>query len=151
LLVCGILLSGCQTLEDGAEVVGVTGKEPEPFVLTDEPARLGRDHFARANYALAQRYFRSAVEMTPNDGESWVGLAASYDQLGRFDLADRAYNQALKLKGPTVQVLNNRGFSYLLRGNAAEAERYFAQARSRDPNNAVVLNNLEILRSGPKI
>jgi Flp pilus assembly protein TadD len=146
-LVCATVLSACQSLEGGKIAVGTTAEEP--FVATDEPARLGREQFDRANYGLAEKYFRSAVEATPLDADAWVGLAASYDQLRRFDLADRAYDQALKLKGPTVPILNNLGFSYLLRGNAAEAERYFAQARAQDPNNPVVRNNLKILRSGP--
>jgi Flp pilus assembly protein TadD len=30
---------------------------------------------------------------------AWIGLAASYDRLGRFDLADQAYAAAAKLEG----------------------------------------------------
>jgi len=146
-LVCVTVLSACQSLEGGKVVDGTAAEEP--FVATDEPARLGSEAFARANFGLSEKYFRSAVEANPLDADSWVGLAASYDQLRRFDLADRAYGQALKLKGRTVQILNNLGFSYLLRGNATEAERYFAEARARDPHNPVVRNNLKILRSGP--
>ncbi|MEZ5801764.1 MAG: hypothetical protein R3D29_16475 [Nitratireductor sp.] len=48
---------------------------------------------------------------------AWVGLAASYDQLGRFDNSDRAHDQLAKLKGDDPRILNNRGYSYLLRGD----------------------------------
>jgi hypothetical protein len=51
----------------------------------------------------------------PRDLDSWIGLAASYDRLRRFELADRAYEQAIKIGGATGEILNNRGYSYMLR------------------------------------
>ncbi|WP_244470342.1 tetratricopeptide repeat protein [Microvirga vignae] len=121
----------------------------EAFVATDQPERVGREQFARGNYALAERYFQSAVEAEPGNGDGWLGLAASYDQLGRFDLADRAYGQAVKIKGQTPQVLNNRGYSYLLRGDRAQAERYFRRARSINPNDPTINNNVALTRLAP--
>jgi len=118
----------------------------EQYVDTDQPQRLGREQFARSNYALAERYFQAAVERMPEDGDSWVGLAASYDQLGRFDLADRAYEQAVKIKGNTPQLLNNRGYSYLLRGDAARAGSLFRQARASSPDDQTINNNIAILK-----
>jgi Flp pilus assembly protein TadD len=56
-------------------------------------------------------------------------LLLSYDQLGRFDLADRAYAQAERIRGPSAQTYNNRGYSYLLRGDAAAARLMFDRAR----------------------
>ena len=78
---------------------------------------LGKMHFRQGNYGLAERYFRRAVESGPRDAEAWVGLAASYDRLRRFDLADRAYDQALRAGRPTPEILNNQGYSYMLRGD----------------------------------
>ena len=51
----------------------------------------GKKQFRANNFGIAERYFRRAVETHPRDAEAWVGLAASYDRLRRFDLADRAY------------------------------------------------------------
>jgi len=45
----------------------------------------------------------------------------------------------------TVEVLNNQGYSYMLRGNLTAARRKFDQAYSLDPANPVVANNLELL------
>jgi Flp pilus assembly protein TadD len=149
-LIC-IALAGCQTINGPAEVATFSGTAlEEPFVATDQPMKLGREHFARGHYALAGRYFQTAVEATPQDGDAWIGLAASYDQLSRFDLADRAYAQAEKIKGPTPQVLNNRGYSYLLRGDAAQAERMFQRARAQNPGNQTVANNLALVRRVPR-
>ena len=51
---------------------------------------LGKRHYRERNYGLAEKHFRRAVETLPRDGEAWLGLAASYDRLKRYELADRA-------------------------------------------------------------
>jgi tetratricopeptide (TPR) repeat protein len=106
---------------------------------------LGKRHFRAKDYGLAERYFRRAVELSPRDSEAWLGLAASYDRLRRFDLADRAYGELLKLLGPTPEVLNNQGYSYMLRGDYRRARQILLQAQSKDPGNPYVRNNLDLL------
>ncbi|WP_349643616.1 tetratricopeptide repeat protein [Bradyrhizobium genosp. SA-3] len=66
-------------------------------------------------------------------------------RIRRFDLADQAYAQAIRLGGETVQVLNDQGYSYMLRGNLNAARRKFEKAYSLDPTNPVIANNLELL------
>src|SRR5438067_3386871 len=60
----------------------------------NDDLNLGKRHFRANNFGLAERYFRRAVEKAPGetrrDAEAWLGLAASYDRLRRFELADRA-------------------------------------------------------------
>jgi Flp pilus assembly protein TadD len=94
---------------------------------------------------LAERQFRDAVEKAPEDGAAWVALASSYDQLRRFDLADRAYQRAIALCGETVQILNNQGYSQMLRGNLKSARRKFLQAAALDPGNPTIVNNIRLL------
>jgi tetratricopeptide (TPR) repeat protein len=106
---------------------------------------LGKKQYRAGNWGLAERHFRRAVEAHPNDGESWVGLAASYDRLRRFDLADRAYKQALDIVGPTPELLNNQGFSYMLRGDYVRARAILMSAQAKDPNSAYIQNNLDLL------
>jgi Flp pilus assembly protein TadD len=118
---------------------------PEPFVATNEPVVLARKHFERGEYGLSERYFRQAVEQNPQDADSWIGLAASYDNLKRFELADRAYGRAFHLSGPTLPLLNDMGYSYMLRGDSRRARAAFKKALSIDPTNLTVLNNLRIL------
>lgn len=150
LVVSVALLGGCQSIDGAGGNFSSSGAATqEAFVATDQPERVGREQFARGNYALAERYFQSAVEAEPRNGDAWLGLAASYDQLGRFDLADRAYGQAVKIKGQTPQVLNNQGYSYLLRGDRGQAERYFRRARSINPNDPTINNNVALIRLAP--
>jgi len=109
--------------------------------------RLAMEYFTRGQYGIAQRYYRDAVEKAPKDVTAWIGLAASYDRLRRFDLADQAYVQAIKLTGETVQILNNQGYSYMLRGDLTRARVKFQKAYELDPTNPTIINNLQLLNS----
>ena len=106
---------------------------------------LGRESFRDGSYGNAELNFRKAVEIRSDSVAAWLGLAASYDQLGRFDLADRAYDQLQKLKRNDAKILNNRGYSYLLRGDYAKAGSYLHYAKKLDPSLAEVDGNLELL------
>jgi Tfp pilus assembly protein PilF len=65
----------------------VTGQDPGDvkYYPSDQPVRLGTQRFYDGNFGLAQQYFQDAVEKSPEDVMAWIGLAASYDRLGRFD------------------------------------------------------------------
>jgi Flp pilus assembly protein TadD len=150
--------AGCDTLNERFGVAGLnsppsaTVQEPAEvkYYASDEPLKLALEHFDRGNYGLAERYFRDAVEKAPKDPTAWVGLAASYDRLRRFDLADKAYVAAIKLAGETVQILNNQGYSYMLRGDLVRARARFLKAYAREPNNPLILNNLALLNSSSR-
>jgi Flp pilus assembly protein TadD len=105
----------------------------------------GKRFYREGAYGLAERHFRRAVEQQPRDAESWIGLAASYDRLKRFDLADRAYAQARTIVGPSPDLLNNQGFSYMLRGDFKRARKVLAEASAKDPANPFVQNNIRLL------
>ena len=118
---------------------GLHGDDP------NDDAQLGKKYFRSNNFGLAEKSFRSSVEKHPRDAESWVGLAASYDRLRRFDLADRAYAEAIRIVGPTVEILNDQGFSYMLRGDYARAHKLLERAAARDPGNPYVQANMQLL------
>ena len=145
-------LSACQTTaqNDGQETTGsiaspTTGPGPgdtpsSTGLLGEDPKddlNLGKKHYRENSFGLAEQHFRRAVEQGPKSIEAWIGLAASYDKLKRFDLADRAYAQAIRMAGPTPEILNNQGYSYLLRGDRRRARAKLLEAQSRDPGNPV--------------
>ena len=131
-----------------------TAKVQDPddvkYYRSDEPLRLGIEHFNRGHYGIAERYFRDATEKAPKDPTAWIGLAASYDRIARFDLADRAYAYAIRLVGETTEILNNQGYSYMLRGDLVNARRKFLKAYEREPNNPTIANNLQLLNSSSR-
>jgi Flp pilus assembly protein TadD len=149
-------LTGCNTtsefdavpaLDQVAPTATVENAGDIKYYPSDHPLKLGLEYFKKGAYGIANRYFRDAVEKAPEDAEAWIGLAASYDKLRRFDLADQAYAQAIKLTGPTVQILNDHGYSYLLRGDLPRARVQFLKAYQLDPTNPTVINNLQLLNS----
>jgi len=132
-----------------ADAPQAPGLAPEAGLLGSDPndeLSLGKKQYRHSNFGLAEQHFRRAVELHPRDAEAWLGLAACYDRLRRFDLADRAYRQAIKIVGPTVEILNNQGYSYMLRGDYARARAKLIEAEHKDPGNKYVLNNLQLLR-----
>ena len=119
-----------------------------PGLLGSDPydeLSLGKKYYRSNNYGIAEKHFRRAVESHPRDAEAWLGLAASYDRLRRFDLADRAYGQAVGILGPTAEILNNQGYSYMLRGDYKRAHAALVAAQRKDPTNKYVQNNLRLL------
>jgi Flp pilus assembly protein TadD len=146
-------VGGCSTAGFGLDSALTTGTvavspAPEPTKPLDEvkdDLALGKEHFRAGNHGLAELHFRRAVESSSGNAEAWLGLAAAYDEMKRFKLADRAYGEALKLIGPSAEFLNNRGYSYLLRGDLRRASKDLSAAAALDPQNERIRNNLGIL------
>ncbi len=123
---------------------GMTLEDPK-FYPSDDYVRQGKVHFRNGDFGLAEENYRKALEVTPKDSEAWLGLAASYDKLRRFDLADKAYVQVAKYGHDNPIVLNNAGYSQLMRGNLAGARKLLLRAYDLDPDNPYIANNLELL------
>ena len=118
--------------------------------LAKDDVSLGKQYYRTGNFGLAERHFRAAAESQPRNPEAWLGLAASYDELRRFDLADRAYAQAIRIAGEQVAIINNQGYSYILRGDYKRARELLLLASVKAPDNPQVQANLQLLakRSG---
>ena len=155
-LVVLLTLSGCST--SGTSTHGgysnsnsddrYTGRANNVSLKGDKSKRLlikGQQFFSDQHYGLAEKHFRQAVETRSDNATAWLGLAASLDQLGRFDTADRAYAQLNDLKGNHPRVLNNMGYSYLLRGDYQKARRYLDKAQNLDPSLEQAQGNLHLL------
>ncbi len=149
-LACSVALAGCTSNQDLLLADSGLKTNDPAFYPSDDHLRSGKAHFNNGDWGLAAERFRKAVEVAPRDVEAWVGLAASYDRTRRFDLADKAYARAIKLGGVNTIILNNQGYSYLLRGDIYKARRKFLAAYDREPNNPTVLNNLELLNESEK-
>jgi len=178
--VAGLMLAGCNTVgmpfatsdtpgaqanasadasvkSDGTEANAMASPDMEAAadkrLLGADPnddLSLGKKQYRAKNYGVAEKHFRRAVESHPRDAEAWLGLAASYDRLRRFELADRAYNQAIGIMGPTAEILNNQGYSYMLRGDYKRARVKLGDAQRMDPGNRFVANNIQLLEESSR-
>ena len=149
LLVCS-LLSACSNLPAGLPYD--RNVEPEIFgsLPAEKPLELGKRHYRNGEFGLAEQSFRTAVELNKNDPEAWLGLAASYDRLRRFDQARRAYDVLFKLVGHTPIVLNNLAYHYILQGDHAKARQTLQAAQRSDPDNEFIRNNIDLLETGDR-
>jgi Flp pilus assembly protein TadD len=111
----------------------------------NEDVTLGKQEYRAGNFDAAAKAFNRAAQKRPRDSEAWLGLAASYDRLRQFELADSAYDQAGIIDGQTAELLNNQGYSYLLRGDYTRARIKLTAAKAKDPSNRYVQNNLQLL------
>lgn len=143
-IMTGVMLTGCTT--SSIDKTQTTSIAPATADISEGDVIAGKAQFRQANYGLAESHFRKAVELRADNSEAWMGLAASYDQLGRFDFADRAYDQLLKVAGRKPEIVNNMGYSQLLRGNRKQALKLLNEARRAMPDSTVVDANLELLR-----
>jgi len=151
-LLAAATLAACTFTERGEGDVSLVGSDTEDrrglFTMvpdSEKPLAKAQLHFKNEDFGLSEKYFRQAVEDDPNLTAGWLGLAASYDRLRRFELAMRAYKIVIKQAGYTAAVHNNLGYHYYLQGKIAKARKHYNAALAKDPGNPWVLNNLEKL------
>ncbi len=153
IMFCALSLSACSEFANDDFDTGSIATPDVPLSLVapaavapatpQEHAAQGRLYLDKGLYGLAETEFRAAVELKPRNAEAWLGLAAAYDNLRRFDLADRAYAQVKKLLGDSAELLNNEGYSQLMRGNLKKARAMFEKAQAQAPDNPVIADNIK--------
>ncbi|MHA1599468.1 MAG: tetratricopeptide repeat protein, partial [Alphaproteobacteria bacterium] len=83
-----LLFLGVFALAGCTDLLSMYGLTEKPVVSRLEASLVrGRDRFAAGHYGLAVEAFRDAIKADPNSVEALNGLAAAYDQIGRYDLA----------------------------------------------------------------
>lgn len=143
-LVCYTFLAACETIgnysagNSGAGVESVAGNSGLAI-------QQGRTHFSNRRYRNAVSSFQRATELSPGNMDAWLGLAASLDMVGKFDDADKAYGVLQRSMGNDVRILNNMGYSQLIRGNLVEAKRYLNASFEADPRSDITSNNLKMI------
>lgn len=150
-----VMLSGCGTSSTlSLQAYGAFGeptleREVEPPVYGtlpgEKPLDIAKQHYRNGEFGLAEQSFRKAIELDNGNAEAWLGLAASYDRLRRFDQAKQAYDVLIKLVGHTPIVLNNLGYHYMLKGDHVTARATLASALEGDPENVIIQNNLDTI------
>jgi Flp pilus assembly protein TadD len=145
-----LALSGCSSImpgigSNGVDKLTVADINGIGDYTADRALSEAKAHFRNNDFGYSAALYKRVVELDPKNAQAYAGLGASYDRLGRFDLADRVYASLYDLSGATAQYYNNVGYSYLLRGNLTAALTSFRKAQKLDPGNVVIANNLQLL------
>lgn len=146
IMIAGLALAGCGS----TGLPGIAAFDPTAHSAGNTPApgnalARAQSEFRNRNFGLAEQQYRKLVEAEPTNANAWLGLGSVHDELARFDLADKDYAQVAKLSGTTPELLNDRGYSYMLRGDLPRARKLLLRARTMDPSNKFIANNLRML------
>ena len=75
-------------------------------------ARQGRIDEAAKNSGLALDNYTEAIELTPDDAETYFNRGTAYEILEQYDSALNDYTKAIELKPKYVEAYSNRGLAY---------------------------------------
>jgi tetratricopeptide (TPR) repeat protein len=89
----------------------------------------------------AEASYKKAIELKPDNGDAYTGLATLYNQQKKFDLAAEASANASKYVaaggGGNAEASYNQGVILFNGGKFAEAKAQFEAATKADPNHAL--------------
>lgn len=133
--------------EEAARVWAEVVASPE---VTNEDRVNLADALIRSNDWKGAEAALAATPPTHETFERYRLEAMVADSKKDWKRADSYYETAAGLTTRPAGVLNNWGFSKLSRGDAAGAERLFAEALRHDPTNFTTKNNLVLARSAQR-
>jgi len=109
------LLNGCATSS------GLSGIRPVGDVAVGQTSvAAGNALVSRGQYGLAVAAYRRVLRLDPVNSQALEGLAIAYELLGRADLADRYYQEALALAPRNPRIYQN--FAAFLRAQQRDAD-----------------------------
>lgn len=124
-----LVASGCTADWSNGETANYKWTQDPPVQASaQDPYVLGKKQFAVGLYGMALKNFRVAMVREPKSLDRLNAVAATYDKLGRFDLAERYYARALGVDPNSIQTLNNIGYSFLMQKDYVSARYYLDQA-----------------------
>ena len=102
------------------------GQRAVPFRIAE-----ANGQFALGNVALALEGYRKALREDPASLDALAGLAACYDQMGRFDLSRRYHEMALAVAPADTRLYANFAASLASQGRGDEAAALRAEMAQR--------------------
>jgi Flp pilus assembly protein TadD len=88
-----------------------------------------------------------AISSPAASWRAWNAYGTLADLGGDWPTADRSYAKAAELSPGRAEMINNEGWSHVLRGEWATALPFFEDASKRDPGSQRIANNLELVRA----
>lgn len=126
------LLNGCATSP------GLLGIRPVGDAAVGQTSvAAGNALVARGQYGLAVAAYRRVLRLDPANSHALEGLAISYELLGRADLADRYYQEALALAPRNPRIYRNFAAFLHAQRRDGDAEQLMADMRIALPELAM--------------
>lgn len=103
---------------------------------------MARAAFSSGLYGISIDHLNAELAQRPTSVAALNGLGASYDQLGRHDVARNFYFRALELEPTSSTTLANIGYSYLLQQRHDDAAAVLHLALQYDADNETAAKHL---------
>ena len=121
-----------------AKFTEVVGQMP---TCSDCYYNIGVANANKKDYAAAEAAYKKAIELKPDNGDAYTGLATLYNQQKKFDLAAEASDNASKYVaaggGGNAEAAYNQGVILFNGGKFAEAKAQFELATKADPSHSL--------------
>jgi Flp pilus assembly protein TadD len=118
--------------------------EAAPLIRGDAMEGEGLSLALAGRQAEATTVLKKTVAEYPKAWRAWNALGGAYDESRQWDQADDAYAHALAASDAPAIVLNNRGYSHLLRNQLDEASTDFVEALRQRPDLDAARTNLRL-------
>src|SRR5713226_2466442 len=115
----------------------------------DLRAALGESYFMSGKTEKAIDEFKALIALEPS-AASYTFMGLSYRHLGRFDEAQKYFQEGLKLDRRNASCLFNMGYIEERQGNHAAAETFFQEALKSNPDFSEAVLELANLRIANK-
>lgn len=112
---------------------------------------LGNLHFARGEYEMAVRSYRTAMQLEPMDIATLVNASLAYNALGRNVDAEQFLRSALKVDSVSTAANLNLGLLLGETGRLREAEAALRAAFASDSTCASAAYNLSVILASDRI
>jgi Flp pilus assembly protein TadD len=109
--------------------------------------RAGISALKRGDVATAAPLIDRATKTAKPSWRAWNARGVLADLQQNWRAADAAYDEAINLAPDEADVVNNQGWSRLLRGDWKRAVGLFERAVELDPRSTRMANNLELARA----
>lgn len=128
MVVLAVALGGCAS--DGRQFIfDALAKADQGWSKLPAYER-GKHYLQVGDYGLAIGAFETDIQSNPKSVWSLNGAAIAYQRIGRSDVAERLFEQALALDPGSPVTLNNQAYLKLSQGDRGAAAVLFARAKS---------------------
>jgi len=97
--------------------------------------------------AKAVKLLEQATSSPLASWRAWNARGVAADRSRAWDVADKSYAKALVLAPRRAEIVNNLGWSLLVRGRWSEAVKQLERASALDPKSQRIADNLDLARA----